>query len=317
MNKNIFPSTKEVIHKDNDNDDNDNDDNDDNIIEPKTTIINNITKKTTNDTISIEIDLDNLLQTSSDVEHTDDERSEGVSNEKEDMPHPDHDNITSTSILDILEQNDHSSTTLIKKNKNGLYSLNTYDEIFFKKYKDRLVRKKEVYVVSSELFQKKSLCLTIPGILITCIMSIISFLGASSYFTEDTRIILGLVVGSLGSLGSLIQTFQSALNYNTKAEAFRDAAEKYDTLITKIKFELYNHNEHDFIDTLEKEVLKISSACKYFPPQSVKNLVVFNNKYNNKVTHLLEKFEHDKEQTHSNSATTVRDVNNMRISIGN
>ena len=124
-------------------------------------------------------------------------------------------------------------------------------------------------------------------------------------------------MGSLGSLGSLIQTFQSALNYNTKAEAFRDAAEKYDTLITKIKFELYNHNEHDFIDTLEKEVLKISSACKYFPPQSVKNLVVFNNKYNNKVTHLLEKFEHDKEQTHSNSATTVRDVNNMRISIGN
>ena len=223
----------------------------------------------------------------------------------------DHDNINSNSILNILEQNEHSSTTLIKKNKNGLYSLNTYDEVFFKKYKERLVRKKEIYVVSSELFQKKSLFLTIPCILITCIMSIISFLSASTYFTENTRLILSLVVGSLGSLGTLCQSFQSTLNYNTKAEAFRNAAEKYDNLITKIKFELYNHNENDFIDNLEKEVLKISSTCKYFPPQSVKNLIIFNDKYVNKISHLLEKDIQPKKES-----TTIRDINNMRITIG-
>ena len=192
-----------------------------------------------------------------------------------------------------------------------MYSLNTYDEVFFKKYKDRLVRKKEIYVLSSELFQKKGLCLSVPSILITCIMSIISFLGASTYFTSDTRIILGLVVGSLGSLGALFQSFQSALNYNTKAEAFRNAAENYDTLITKIKFELYNHDEKDFIDKLEKEVLKISSSCKYFPPQSVKNLVVFNNKYMNKVSHILDHDEHiDFKQK-----SKVHSINDLRISI--
>ena len=223
----------------------------------------------------------------------------------------DHDNINSNSILNILEQNEHSSTTLIKKNKNGLYSLNTYDEVFFKKYKERLVRKKEIYVVSSELFQKKSLFLTIPCILITCIMSIISFLSASTYFTENTRLILSLVVGTLGSLGTLCQSFQSTLNYKTKAEAFRNAAEKYDNLITKIKFELYNHNENDFIDNLEKEVLKISSTCKYFPPQSVKNLIIFNDKYVNKISHLLEKDIQPKKES-----TTIRDINNMRITIG-
>jgi hypothetical protein len=318
MTTNIFPSTTQnVIHtirKTNDNDDNDNDNDNDN------------NDNDNNELSSDEMLVESILQSSSESEidpYKDPDNNKNdiyiniLDNKKKhsnDTLH-EHDNINSKSILDILEQNEHSSTTLIKKNKNGLYSLNTYDEVFFKKYKDRLVRKKEVYIVSSELFQKKALCLTIPSILITCIMSIISFFSASTYFTENTRIIMGLLVGSLGSLGTLFQTFQSALNYNTKAEAFRNAAEKYDTLITKIKFELYNHNENDFIDKLEKEVLKISSTCKYFPPQSVKNLIIFNDKYINKVTNLFEKYEDghsvSKEPTHKR----VRNINNMTISI--
>ena len=128
------------------------------------------------------------------------------------------DNISSDSILDILEQSEPQSINLVKKRDDGLYSLNTYDEIFFKKYKDRLVRKRALYILSSELFQKKALFLTIPSILITCLMSIISFFSASTYFSENTRIILGLVVASLGSVGTLCQSFQSAYNYNTKAD---------------------------------------------------------------------------------------------------
>ena len=207
------------------------------------------------------------------------------------------DNISSDSILDILEQSEPQSINLVKKKNDGLYSLNTYDEIFFKKYKNRLVRKKALYILSSELFQKKALFLTIPSILITCLMSIISFFSASTYFSENTRIILGLVVGSLGSVGTLCQSFQSALNYNTKAEAFRTAAEKYDKLITKIKFELYNHDETDFIDKLEKEVLKITSDCKYFPPQSVKNMI----QINDKLKHMLEDDDHHREQNQNKS----------------
>ena len=211
------------------------------------------------------------------------------------------DNISSDSILDILEHSNHESINLVKKKKNGLYSLNTYDEIFFKKYKDRLIRKKAIYVLSSELFQKKALLLTIPSILITCLMSIISFLSASTFFTENTRIILGLVVGGLGSIGTLCQSFQSALNYNTKAEAFRTAAEKYDTLITKIKFELYNHDEKDFIDTLEKDVLKISTNCKYFPPQSMKNLI----QINSKIKHMIEDNDHNYKEDTTNINITI------------
>ena len=289
----------------------------------KNNITNIITKKkpsdhsSTNETMPVhESDNDSVHE--SDNDSTIDNILQSSTEEDIESIDHDHENITGRSILDILEQNEHSSKTLIKKNKNGLYSLNTYDELFFKKYKDRLIRKKEIYVVSSELFQKKSLFLTIPCILITCMMSIISFLSASTYFTENTRIILSLVVGSLGSIGTLCQSFQSTLNYNTKAEAFRNAAEKYDKLITKIKFEIYNHNEHDFIDKLEKDVLKISSTCKYFPPQSVKNLIVFNDKYVNKVTHLIEKYdvEHgDKKSNHKNN--TIRNINDMRITIEN
>jgi hypothetical protein len=128
-------------------------------------------------------------------------------------------------------------------------------------------------------------------------MSIISFFSASTYFSENTRIILGLVVGSLGSVGTLCQSFQSALNYNTKAEAFRTAAEKYDKLITKIKFELYHHDEKDFIVTLEKEVLKITSDCKYFPPQSVKNMI----QINVKLKHMIEDVDHHREQNQNKS----------------
>ena len=215
------------------------------------------------------------------------------------------DNISCDSILDILKQSDEPTINLIKKKKNGLYSLNTYDEIFFKKYKDRLVRKKKIYILSSELFQKKSLLLTIPSILITCCMSIISFLSASTYFTEGTRIMLGLIVGCLGSIGSLMQSFQSALNYNLKAESFRSAAENYDKLITKIKFELYNHDEKDFIDNLEKEVLKISADCKYFPPQGVKNML----RINTNIQHYFDK-EHDELDEHVH-----RKVSSMNITI--
>ena len=58
-------------------------------------------------------------------------------------------------------------------------------------------------------------------------------------------------------------------------------------------------------------MLKISSTCKYFPPQSVKNLIIFNDKYVNKISHLLEKDIQPKKES-----TTIRDINNMRITIG-
>ena len=155
--------------------------------------------------------------------------------------------------------------------------------------------------MSSEVFQNKSLILIIPSILITCIMSIISFLSASTFFTEKIRIILGLIVGCLGSIGTLIQSFQSTLNYNTKAEAFRSAAESYDKLITKIKFELYNHDEQDFINKLEQEVIEIAKTCKYFPPQSVKNML----QLDKQLHHALESHEDINSNDTSNINVTI------------
>ena len=80
-------------------------------------------------------------------------------------------------------------------------------------------------------------------------------------------------------------------------EVYRRISSNYHRLITKIKFELYNHDEKDFIDTLEKEVLKITSNCKYFPPQSVTNVL----QINGKIKHIIEDSEHNREQQQNKS----------------
>ena len=52
-------------------------------------------------------------------------------------------------------------------------------------------------------------------------------------------------------------------------EAHRAAAEEYNKMIIRLKFEMEMPNEEDFTDKLETEIIDIQNKCKYFPPQHI------------------------------------------------
>ena len=62
------------------------------------------------------------------------------------------------------------------------------------------------------------------------------------------------MVGILGCLASLLQSFQKNLKFDTKSDMFRNAAEQYENLLTKIEFEKTLPNEKDFFNNLEKDI---------------------------------------------------------------
>tara|TARA_Y100000385_G_C13094464_1_gene640414 strand:+ start:2759 stop:3328 length:570 start_codon:yes stop_codon:yes gene_type:complete len=159
--------------------------------------------------------------------------------------------------------------------------LNNKEKLFYIEFINKIENEKNININASVYYEKKSMFLTIPSITITSIAGMASFLSAASFFNEDTKLAFSLGVGILGSISSLIQTFDSAFKFNTKAEMFRTAAEQYDKLITQTKFELTKPNDPNFIDKLEKKMLEIQNNCKYFPPQKIINSYNSTNNPNN------------------------------------
>ena len=141
--------------------------------------------------------------------------------------------------------------------------------LFLKQIHGQIQTNRNVYINNAQQFERLSLCLTIPSILLTSCASIVSlFISSVAPETQNT-LIMGL--GIVGILSTLIQSCNTNLKFGTKAEMFRSAAEQYDQLLIKIQFERVNHNEKHFIDNLEKRLLEIQSTCKYYPPVAYTN----------------------------------------------
>ena len=140
---------------------------------------------------------------------------------------------------------------------------------------EKINLKKKTHNLAAQYYENKSRYIIIPTIIITSISGIGSFLSTSNLFNDRQKLIISISVGIFGSLASLLQTCQSNLKFDTKAEMFRNAAEQYENLLTKINFEKINPNEKNFINKLEKKILEIQNNCKYFPPSNILNK--FNN----------------------------------------
>ena len=66
-----------------------------------------------------------------------------------------------------------------------------------------------------------------------------------------------------------MQSIAGACQFSAKKEGHRSAAEQYNNLIVKTKFEIEMPNEENFADDLEKMILDIQSKCNFFPPQFI------------------------------------------------
>ena len=115
--------------------------------------------------------------------------------------------------------------------------------------------------------------------MITTLSSIFSFLSNSEMINDDAKKILLTFVGITTIFSTMTQSLSNAFGYGTKKEMFLHAADEYDKVLMKIRFEKNNPNEEDFLNKIEKEITKIEEMCKYLPP----NWIVLEwNKYNNK-----------------------------------
>lgn len=154
------------------------------------------------------------------------------------------------------------------------------------------------------LYQK----LTIPTIIITGLVSMGGFLASSELLPNDVKNGFTITVGVLGSISTIIQSVLHSCEYATKKKMFEQAADDYDTLLTKLNF-LYssrsngtgeNLNIDGKLGEIEEEVLKIKTKCIYLPPLFV---IERWNKYKANKKNLVDaSVGHDCEQLFNNDA---------------
>lgn len=140
------------------------------------------------------------------------------------------------------------------------------NENFYEKIIKKINEKKDLHVKAAKYYEKKSKYFSIPILFLSSLTSIGSFMNTSELFNNNQKLYISLIIGIIGGCSTLLHSCSSNLKYESKYEIFRNAADQYENLITRILFENEFPNEKDFADKLEKEILKIQSNCKYFPP---------------------------------------------------
>jgi hypothetical protein len=109
---------------------------------------------------------------------------------------------------------------------------------------------------------------------ILILSSIASFMATSDILGDDSKKGFSVGVGILTAGATILQSISSSFGFQSRAEQFQKAADQYDTLLTKIEFELVNPNEdfNEFCNELESNILAIKNDCKYLPPLFIHKL---------------------------------------------
>ena len=149
-----------------------------------------------------------------------------------------------------------SSNSSLKKIENTYNYPLWYNKKKHEFYRNLYKRIKLLIIIhseSSQYYSKLEKYIFGPSILITCLSSIASFLSTSQFIHSKMQTIFGISVGVLASLSSLLQSVGSAYRFSAKQEGHRVAAEEYNKLCVKLKFEMEMPNEENFIDRIERK----------------------------------------------------------------
>jgi hypothetical protein len=146
------------------------------------------------------------------------------------------------------------------------HSLNKINVL--KQFHRRLLKERFINNQASVYYSSSNSKFVIPGILITGISSVISFMATSDLLNSSTKSGFSIGVGIFTAGATILQSISSSFGFQSRAEAFQKSADEYDTLITKIEFEISNPNEdfNEFCNGLETAILDIKANCKYLPP---------------------------------------------------
>lgn len=142
-------------------------------------------------------------------------------------------------------------------------------QLFYQKTLQRIIKNKNIHIDSSSYYNKLNYYIIIPSILITGLSGIGSFLSSTEIIKEDIRTDCAIAVGVLSCISTFLQSISGSCQFDTKSEMHRSAAEEYEILITKLKFEMEQPNEEDFLNNLEEKIIQIQTKCKFFPPYNI------------------------------------------------
>lgn len=140
---------------------------------------------------------------------------------------------------------------------------------FYEKLEDRLKKLRYVHSRSAEHYEKMNFYIFGPSISITALSGIASFLSTSDFIETEARNGLGVTVGVLASISSMLQALASASKYHAKIESHRSAADQFNTLLTRLRFEMELPNEENFSDEIEKQIIEVKNKCNFYPPQFI------------------------------------------------
>ena len=140
---------------------------------------------------------------------------------------------------------------------------------FYEKLEERLKKLRYVHTRSAEHYEKMNFYIFGPSISITALSGIASFLSTSDFIETEARNGLGVTVGVLASISSMLQALASASKYHAKIESHRGAADQFNTLLTRLRFEMELPNEENFSDDIEKQIIEIKNKCNFYPPQFI------------------------------------------------
>lgn len=143
-----------------------------------------------------------------------------------------------------------------------------------KQFYKRIAKEKFINNQSSEYYSSQNSKFVIPGILITGLSSVVSFIGTSDMLSNSAKSGFGIGVGIFTAAATILQSISSSFGFQSRAEGFQKAADSYDTLLTKVEFEISNPNEdfNEFCNGLEDAILEIKNDCKYLPPLFIYDL---------------------------------------------
>ena len=140
---------------------------------------------------------------------------------------------------------------------------------FYEKLEERLKKLRYVHSRSAEHYEKMNVYVFGPSITITALSGIASFLSTSDFIDVGARNGLGVTVGVLASISSMLQAIASASKYHAKIESHRTASEQFNSLLTRLRFEMELPNEENFTDEIEQQILEVKNKCNFFPPQFI------------------------------------------------
>jgi hypothetical protein len=202
--------------------------------------------------------------------------------------------------------------------ENNLNSnLNSQKIQTLKQFHKRIMKERFINNQASVYYSSQNSKFVIPGIMITGISSVASFMATSDIAGDTLKTVFSIGVGILTAGATILQSISSSFGFQSRADNFQRAADLYDTLLTKIEFEICNPNEdfNEFCNSLEASILDIKNDCKYLPPLFINTLWEKHKEdYLSEFEKISLNFELNN-QNIMNSVTIEKSVNNNLVTI--